>query len=86
MNSREQFESWGSIQPWFKPEQDPKERDDSEFVYADFVTDMTWLAWQKSRSSLVIDLPQQSGVNLDWNQAIRYCHQAIEAAGAKVRP
>ncbi|QQN29330.1 hypothetical protein [Pseudomonas syringae group genomosp. 3] len=46
----------------------------------------SWVAWQASRETLVIELPQQSGANLDWNQAIRYCHQAIEAAGVKVKP
>jgi len=42
-------------------------------------------AWQASREALVIELPQQSGANLDWNQAIRYCRQAIEAAGVKCK-
>ena len=41
-------------------------------------------AWKASRADLVIELPQQSGANLDWNQAIRYCHQAIEARGLRV--
>lgn len=44
-----------------------------------------WAGWQASREVLVIELPQQSGANLDWNQAIRYCHQDIEAAGVKVK-
>ncbi len=44
-----------------------------------------WEGWQASRAAVVIELPQQSGVNLDWNQAIRYCHQSIEAAGLKVK-
>lgn len=43
-------------------------------------------AWQASREALVIELPQQSGASPDWNQAIRYCRQAIEAAGVKVKP
>lgn len=47
---------------------------------------IAWFWWQASREALVIELPQQSGANLDWNQAIRYCHQAIEAAGVKVAP
>lgn len=41
--------------------------------------------WVASRESLVIELPQQSGANLSWNQAIRYCIQAIEAAGVKTK-
>lgn len=45
-----------------------------------------WEFWEGSRGVLVVELPQQSGANLDWNQAIRYCHQAIEAAGLKVKP
>ncbi|OPB16722.1 hypothetical protein BFW91_01155 [Pseudomonas fluorescens] len=44
-----------------------------------------WWAWQQSRKTLVVELPQQSGANRDWNQAIRYCHQAIEAAGVRVK-
>ncbi|KRP59061.1 hypothetical protein [Pseudomonas trivialis] len=47
---------------------------------------LAWAAWQASRDALAIDLPQQSGANRDWNQAIRYCQQAIEAAGLKVKP
>ena len=43
-----------------------------------------WWAWQQSRKAVMIELPQQSGADLTWNQAIRYCHQAIEAAGLKV--
>ncbi|PYD15829.1 hypothetical protein [Pseudomonas syringae] len=47
---------------------------------------VAWWGWKASREALVIELPQQSGANLDWNQAIRYCHQAIEAADVKVMP
>ena len=43
-----------------------------------------WRTWQAALESVVVELPQQSGANLDWNQAIRYCHQAIEAAGLKI--
>ena len=43
-----------------------------------------WRTWCAALESVVVELPQQSGANLDWNQAIRYCHQAIEAAGLKI--
>jgi hypothetical protein len=45
-----------------------------------------WVVWQAARESVVVELPQQSGVSPDWSQAIRYCHQAIEAAGVRVKP
>lgn len=47
---------------------------------------VAWWGWQASREAVVVELPQQYGVNRDWNQAIRYCHQAIEAQGMKVAP
>lgn len=53
--------------------------------YVNDVVQAYWWGWRASRAALLIELPQQSGVNLDWNQAIRYCHQAIEAAGIKVK-
>lgn len=55
-------------------------------TYRNNVFASAWWAWQASRESLVIELPQQSGANRVWNQAIRYCHQAIEAVGLKVKP
>lgn len=54
-------------------------------IYFDDTATFAWGGWQASRRELEIELPQQSGVNLDWNQAIRYCHQAIKAAGVKVK-
>ena len=44
-----EFENLAREKPWFKPERDGKERDDTEFVYSDFVTDMAWLSWQEAR-------------------------------------
>lgn len=46
-----EFENWAREKPWFKPERDGKERDDTEFVYSDFVTDMAWLSWQEARKA-----------------------------------
>ena len=53
--------------------------------YRSFWIAGAWWGYQASRESLVIELPQQSGANLSWNQAIRYCIQAIEAAGVKTK-
>lgn len=57
-------------------------RDDT---YSTSTLHFAWWAWKQSRAAVVVELPQQSGANRDWNQAIRYCHQAIEAAGLKVK-
>ena len=78
---REEFEAWVKSK-W--PETDLTQFNDGE--YCGFTLQHCWQAWKSSREALVIELPQQSGANLDWNQAIRYCHQAIEAAGLKVKP
>lgn len=78
---REEFEAWVKSK-W--PETDFGQFNDGE--YCGFTLQHCWAAWKASREALVIELPQQSGANLDWNQAIRYCHQAIEAAGLKVKP
>ena len=78
---REEFEAW-AIEGW------PGERL-AKFANGDYcghTLNFCWLSWQASRSAVVVELPQQSGVNPDWNQAIRYCHQAIESAGLKVAP
>lgn len=45
---REEFEAWAKEKPWFIPTQDGKERDDVDFVYADFTTDMAWCAWENA--------------------------------------
>ena len=82
---REEFEAW-VISNWpnqslgrFNPLHGVTEGE-----YTGFTVQHCWEAWQASREALVIALPQQSGANLDWNQAIRYCHQAIESHGLKV--
>lgn len=77
-NSREQFERHF---PWAA---DELEWDGIRYV--DASVQLSWVTWQLSRQALVVELPQQSGVNHDWNQAIRYCHQAIEAAGVRTKP
>ena len=71
MSSREEFEDWWKHAP---------------FIQSHVAKSAAYGIWQASRAALVVELPQQSGVNLDWNQAIRYCHQAIEAAGVRVKP
>ena len=80
-DSREQFETW-MMDNW--PEQYLGRFATGE--YQGFTVQHCWTAWQASRQALVVELPQQSGVNHDWNQAIRYCHQAIEAAGVRTKP
>ncbi|WJO34803.1 hypothetical protein [Pseudomonas monteilii] len=54
--------------------------------YHGVYTELAWKAWQASREAVTVELPQQSGANRDWNQAIRYCQQAVEAHGLKVQP
>jgi len=49
------------------------------------VTNAHYPTWQASRAAIEVELPQQSGANRDWNQAIRYCHQAIESLGLKIK-
>jgi hypothetical protein len=75
MSSREEFEAW-----WID------RQSNSEGIASPAKEKIAREAWEASRAALVVELPQQSGVNLDWNQAIRYCHQAIEAAGVRVKP
>lgn len=75
---REEFEAWANSLFY------PLDSYESGLYVKLLVQDM-WAAWQASRAAVVVELPQQSGVNLDWNQAIRYCHQAIEASGLKVK-
>jgi hypothetical protein len=78
---REEFEAW-VLDKW--PETDLGQFNDGE--YCGFTLQHCWAAWQASRAAAVVELPQQSGGNPDWNQAIRYCRQAIEAAGLQVKP
>lgn len=62
----------------------------NEFVHA------SWIAWQASRESLVIELPSEDDTRCDtvaeiakqeaYNLALGECTSAIEAAGLKVRP
>lgn len=81
---REEFEAW-VISNW--PAQSlSRFSAASGGEYQGFTVQHCWEAWKASRAAVVIELPQQSGANLDWNQAIRYCHQAIESAGLKVKP
>nr|WP_314569288.1 hypothetical protein [uncultured Pseudomonas sp.] len=54
--------------------------------YEVIATRYCWDAWQASRAAVLVQMPQQSGVNLDWNQAIRYCIQAVEAEGLGWKP
>jgi hypothetical protein len=99
---REEFEAWAAIKFAVDAEllaaSRTEEDMDDGFPYrvlnkhgegSDLVNTLVgtaWAGWQASRAVLVIELPQQSGANLSWNQAIRYCHQSIEAAGVKVKP
>lgn len=79
MKLREEFEAW------FKTvyKRDSGERNGP--LYMDITASTAWTAWHGSRATLEVDLPQQSGANLEWNQAIRYCHQALKAAGVRVK-
>ncbi|KTC59085.1 hypothetical protein [Pseudomonas savastanoi] len=81
----EEFEAWAIARFINSATMKPLQRSaDEPDGYHYPVLNTAWEAWKASREALVIELPQQSGANLDWNQAIRYCHQAIEDAGVKV--
>ena len=45
---RERFEAWASLYYWFDPRQDPKERDDNTYLYADAFTDQAWMGWLRA--------------------------------------
>jgi len=83
---REEFEFYALdvFGDYFNKAEECLVRSHDTYVYG--LVHTAWRAWQASRAAVVVELPQQSGVNLDWNQAIRYCYQAIEAAGLKVAP
>lgn len=54
--------------------------------YTGSIASGAWWAWQASRAAVIVQMPQQSGANPDWNQAIRYCIQAVEAEGLGWKP
>jgi len=62
------------------------EKTKPDAVFADY-----WIGWQASRESLVIELPNECGINVgkSWstafNSARLQCLKAIEAAGLKVK-
>ena len=71
-------------------------KDDS---YSTSVLIYAWWAWQKSRESLVIELPGLSGMNSSfvadgiqktrehnrYNDAVKDCRKAIRASGVKTK-
>ncbi|SEE39431.1 hypothetical protein [Pseudomonas coleopterorum] len=90
---REEFEAWylaSMVELLGKGVRDQAQknlawtRDDG--TYADPALRLGLMAWQASRAAVMVQMPQQSGVNLDWNQAIRYCIQAVEAEGLGWKP
>ncbi len=80
---------WNSLtseyqQSWYEYEGDEETDLEIERLNQDY---RIWnFSWQASRAAVIVQMPQQSGANPDWNQAIRYCIQAVEAAGLKVKP
>jgi hypothetical protein len=86
---REEFESaWASVNsddegaPGNKPTRSRMNPEN----YAGGAADFAWKWWQRSRESLVIELPTQSEGNRPYNQGIYDTKVAIESAGIKVKP
>jgi hypothetical protein len=80
---REEFEAWVKRE-W--PAQSLSQFNDGE--YQGFTVQHCWLAWQASRESLVIELPQGgyfAGYDNEHMMESRDVREAIEAAGLKVK-
>lgn len=53
--------------------------------YACHETHRAWMAWQESRASLVVELPDEMTEFSDRRSAIIACREAVEAAGVTVK-
>ncbi|MCE0999994.1 hypothetical protein [Pseudomonas sp. NMI1173_11] len=82
--SREQFEAWYLETHCGGPDRVKTcSNDHNTYYYTD--TQTKWVAWQASRESVVIDLPDPNEVHDSGD----YCAEAIdaiEAQGLKVKP
>ena len=66
-------------------------------AYRSFATHQAWWAWQASRASLCVELPekapesaagcdlQSAAWHIGYNQALRHCAAALDKAGVKYR-
>mgnify|MGYP006970135905 CR=1 FL=1 len=91
---RAEFEEWArSTFSWHTWEQvapeEPKTISswDGE-KYGHRVVNGMWLAWQASRSALVVELPPSIDEDEDWpsdcwNNAVTHCARSLHAAGIK---
>lgn len=80
---REEFEAW-VIRLW--PAQSLAKFNGGE--YQGFTVQHCWEAWQGSRSSVVIELPEHHEYDSPGEviPVIKDCRKAIEAAGLRVKP
>jgi hypothetical protein len=96
MSSREEFEAWAITSAWLGIGEESQLHQDAEGTgYNEIEVHTAWLAWQASRESLVIELPDTTGLaeraeSGNEYSAIRLeqqakCRAAIEAAGVKVK-
>ena len=92
--SREQFEAWvKDCYPNQSLERFNPLHGVTEGEYTGFTVQHCWIAWQASRSALVIELPRPyesappyACYEGGWNEMRGESVDAIEAAGLKVKP
>lgn len=83
---REEFEAWVNTKTSVARSRDGD-------GYKDHHVQLMWITWQASRTALCVELPKI--VNTEWactsdecaamRDAIRFCKQAIHAAGVKTK-
>ena len=93
MSSREEFEAW-YLNRNYRDFQDLGKQCLEKLPDGDYLRSapsISWAAWQASRAAAVVELPQLSkptpweSTDNAWNNAIKACAKAIQAAGIPVK-
>ncbi len=83
MDSRAQFEAW------FKPKKIAMQNRGISTVRIVRLCQRQWEAWQASRASVEVELPEKVMVEDEYdrghNYGIEYCEEAIKAAGISIK-
>lgn len=83
---REEFEAWISGLGYNTNMVDGGECREDYYEFR--MTNLAWHAWQASRATLVVELPETSltgSIGVAHKAVTRRCREAIEAAGVRVK-